>query len=195
MTDRTCQNGSISETDPAPRLELENVFVAPEPDPHINGDGNHTGFSEDRPHPGGRPSKYTAEVVRVICEAVENGTPFRFAAALGGVSASTFYDWQRRFQEFSDAIQGALARGVEARLKLIRAAADNGDVRAAQWWLEHVLAEDFAKSRVEHGGEVGVTVTKMDDEVLQRLKAAYRMKIRREVEEELRSRALAAGSG
>jgi len=89
---------------------------------------------------------------------VADGLPFRFAAALGGISADTFYEWKKEFPEFSDAIQKALAKGIRERVKVINAAAKRGDVRAAQWWLEHVVPEDFARNRVEHARRVEVPV-------------------------------------
>ena len=106
--------------------------------------------------PSGRPTKYTPETVQTISDAVADGMPFKFAAALGGISFETFCQWQRRFPEFSEAIQQALAKGVQKRLELIKAASDKGDVKAAQWWLEHVLPEHFARNRIElqHAGQV-----------------------------------------
>lgn len=71
------------------------------------------------------------------------------AAALAGISYETFCDWRRRFPEFSEAIEKAMAKGVAARLKIISTAAAKGDINAAKWWLEHVKPESFAKSRIE----------------------------------------------
>ncbi len=97
----------------------------------------------------GRPSKYSPKTVKAICAAIADGLPNKFAAAMGGISQDTFCDWQRRFPEFSEAVERATARGVHARLKIIKAAAEGGDVKAAQWWLEHVMPEHFARNRIE----------------------------------------------
>jgi hypothetical protein len=104
----------------------------------------------------GRPTKYTPATTKTICDAVADGTPLKYAAALGGISHETLCQWQRRYPEFSDAIQNAIGKGIQARLKLINHAAENGDVRAAQWWLEHVVPEHFAKTRIqlEHVGQI-----------------------------------------
>jgi hypothetical protein len=135
---------------------------------------------------GGRPTKYSPAVVRVICGAVADGTPFRFAAALGGISVGTFYEWQKQIPEFSAAIQRALASGVHERLKLVKAAARKGDVRAAQWWLEHVLPEDFARNRIEHAGQVGVSVEPKPSEIaIERLREAYKKRVRADIEFEM----------
>lgn len=107
----------------------------------------------------GRPSKYSRTVILTICSAIADGTPFSYAAALGGISYETFCQWRKQYSEFSDAIDKAKASGILARLQLINDAAKKGDVAAARWWLEHVVPEHFAKSRIEHrhdvSGEIG----------------------------------------
>ncbi len=104
----------------------------------------------------GRPSKYTPTTVQTICNAIVDGLPFKYAAMLGGISSDTFCDWQRRFPEFSESIQTASAHGILERLKIIKTAAIKGDVKAAQWWLEHVFPEHFARNRIEvkHQGNI-----------------------------------------
>ena len=97
----------------------------------------------------GRPSKFSQAICRRICKAVEEGTPFKFAAAIGGISYETFCQWRKRFPEFSDAIEKAVAAGVQARLRLVLASAEEGNVKAATWWLEHVLPEHFSRSSVD----------------------------------------------
>lgn len=97
----------------------------------------------------GRPSKYSLKLTHEICEAISDGTPFSYAAAIVGISYETFCQWRKRYPEFSDAIEAAKARGIRARLQLIVKAAESGDVAAARWWLEHVVPEHFARNRVE----------------------------------------------
>jgi hypothetical protein len=99
--------------------------------------------AEKRQRRRGRPSKYTPANVRRICDAIADGVPLKYAAALGGISHETLCQWQRQFPEFSEAVEKAKARGVHERLKIIRAAAKRGNVRAAQWWLERVCPEFF----------------------------------------------------
>ena len=125
----------------------------------------------------GRPSKYRPSTVSKICSAIADGLPFKFAVAFGGISTDTFCEWQNRFPEFSDAIEKATARGILARLKTIKLAAEKGDVKAAQWWLEHVQPEHFAKNRIEvsHQGSVqhqfAIPPTLLDD--IARARAEY----------------------
>jgi hypothetical protein len=145
-----------------------------------------TGVSKPKQH-GGRPTKYSPATVRAITDAVADGMPYRLAAALGGISIDTFHEWQKRFPEFSDAIKRALARGVHERLKLIKAAARKGNVRVAMWWLEHVLPGDFALTRVERPGVVDISVKpEISEDLFQRMHEAYKKKVRREIEEEMR---------
>lgn len=123
---------------------------------------NQTKAQTRRPR-GGRPTKYTAKAVKKICDAISDGTPFKHAAAVGGISYETFCQWRRQFPEFSDAIEEATGRGVHSRLKLVLASAESGNVRAATWWLEHVLPEHFSRNSVNLNhrieGEVGHTHT------------------------------------
>lgn len=99
------------------------------------------------------------------------------AAALAGISYETFCDWRRKFPEFSEAIEKAMAEGVAARLKIISTAAAKGNINAAKWWLEHVKPESFAKSRIEvahqHEGTVNHTHS-IDGSTLKRIAEARR---------------------
>jgi hypothetical protein len=94
--------------------------------------------------------------MRLICDAIADGMAYKHAASLAGISHETLCQWQRQFPEFSEAMQAAVARGIHARLVLIRVAAEKGDVKAACWYLEHVHPEQFAKSRIEvaHQGSI-----------------------------------------
>ena len=103
----------------------------------------------------GRPTKLTSSTLRIICDAVAQGVPNKYAAALAGISEDSFYKYQRENTEFSESIQKATASGIAARLALICQAAKS-DHRAAAWWLEHTQPEHFSKSRIEvhHDGTV-----------------------------------------
>ena len=103
----------------------------------------------------GRPSKYTPEALETICKAISDGVPMKYAAALGNISHETLCQWQKKFPEFSEAIQNAVAKGIAARLGIVIEAART-DPRAAQWWLEHVFPEHFARNRVEVKHEGGI---------------------------------------
>ena len=75
--------------------------------------------------PPGRPTKLTAEVQRLVVEALQAGNYIETAAALAGVHKDTLYEWLKRgrgqprgvYRAFSDAVEKAMAiaevRGVE----------------------------------------------------------------------------------
>jgi len=97
----------------------------------------------------GRKTKYNPKAVETICQAIADGVPYRFAAALGGISYETFRAWQRDKPAFSDAITLALAKGIQSRLQNMQKFGKKGNLKADMWWLSHVLPEHFAGNRVE----------------------------------------------
>ncbi len=97
----------------------------------------------------GRPTKRTPGVTRKICRGIAEGLPFKHAAALAGIASETFQAWRRDFPEFNEAVEHALAAGIKSRLNQIKKAGDEGDWKASAWWLEHVVPEHFARSRVD----------------------------------------------
>ena len=58
----------------------------------------------------GRRLKYTPERVEKICRAIEAGETNEVAAKLGGISVSTFCEWQASKPDFSEAIKKARER-------------------------------------------------------------------------------------
>jgi hypothetical protein len=101
------------------------------------------------PRRGGRPTKRTPFVTRKICRGIAAGLPFKLAAAHAGIAGETFAAWRREFPEFNEAVEHAIAAGIKSRLNQIKKAGDEGDWKASAWWLEHVVPEHFARSRVE----------------------------------------------
>ena len=98
-----------------------------------------------------RPTKLTPEVQATICNAVEAGTPLKYAAVYAGIGESTIYSWMAKaeapkaaphFVEFKEAVQRAQARSVTRLVAIITRAADN-DWRAASWLLERRAPEYF----------------------------------------------------
>ena len=56
-------------------------------------------------HPGGRPSKYTPELVAQICKDLEVGNMRRAVAAANGINKDTIQDWINTKPEFSDQVR------------------------------------------------------------------------------------------
>ena len=65
------------------------------------------------------------------------GNTRRTAARYAAVAESTFFDWLRRYPEFSQAVEGAEAIAEMQAVSQIRLAARNGDARMALEWLRH----------------------------------------------------------
>ena len=59
--------------------------------------------------PAGRKTKYTPERIERICKAIERGETNETAAKIGGISVSTFCEWQATKTEFSEAVKRARA--------------------------------------------------------------------------------------
>ena len=69
----------------------------------------------------GRQPKYSPERIAKICEAIERGETNETAAKIGGISVSTFCEWQATKPEFSEVVKRAKAVFEEWELKGILA--------------------------------------------------------------------------
>lgn len=58
----------------------------------------------------GREAKYTPERIARICNAIAEGKTNEQAAKYGGITVSTFCEWQKTKSEFSEAIKKAKAQ-------------------------------------------------------------------------------------
>lgn len=133
----------------------------------------------------GRPTKRNPFVTRKICRGIAAGLPFKLAAAHAGVSGETFAAWRREFPDFAEAVEHAIAAGIKTRLNQIKKAGDEGDWKASAWWLEHVVPEHFARSRVElqHIGAIEHSFT-IPLTVLDEIAAARKQQEEKRVEPE-----------
>ena len=95
-------------------------------------------------HPGGRPSKYTQEIVDRICYSLSQGNTRTTAVTCAGVALSTFHAWLNEFSEFSEAIKRAEEQAVEHYVNVIHAASGQ-TWQAAAWYLERRRPADFSK--------------------------------------------------
>lgn len=57
----------------------------------------------------GAGTKYNRKRVEIICKALERGETQGRAAALGGISEDTFYEWMKSRAEFSESVKRAKA--------------------------------------------------------------------------------------
>jgi len=92
----------------------------------------------------GRKSKLDLDIVRKLVAAFNNDYNVREACVYSGIGKTTYYDWLEKNKEFADTIS-ASQRKISMKCKLIIAdRINNGDVRAAMWWLEHKRPEEFS---------------------------------------------------
>ena len=72
----------------------------------------------------GRPSKFTPATVSKILRSVARNDP-RHAASTGGISFQTLTAYRSQRPAFADALAQAVAKGIEARLKVVERAMDS----------------------------------------------------------------------
>jgi hypothetical protein len=106
-----------------------------------------------------RTTKLTPEIQERIGEALRIGATHKHAAAYGGISETTFYEWLNRNPAFAEFIRAREGDASLYLLGLVSRAAQT-DWRAASWILEHRWPEDYAVSRIDihHSGEVKLNV-------------------------------------
>jgi len=96
----------------------------------------------------GRKTKRTRQTTATLTTAIRAGLPFKLACAKAGIATETFFGWRRRFDDFDQLIEKAVADGINSRLAAIEEAGQT-DWKAVAWLLEHCHPEFFAKSRLE----------------------------------------------
>ncbi len=118
--------------------------------------------------PSGRPSEFTAEVEKAILDALAAGASVRSACEAAGVGPTTFYRWlsegaadgaPEHFRVLRERTTRARAQARVAYAAVIRRAANEGDWKAAAWFLERSEPEEWAlKRRLEHSGPGGLAI-------------------------------------
>lgn len=106
---------------------------------------------------GGRPTKLTNEVQRIIVDLVRRGNYLDTAAMHAGVERSTLRKWMQRgrssksglYRRFFLAVNKAAAFPEVSDMEVIRKAASS-DWRAAAWRLEHRYPQRYAKKTTKH---------------------------------------------
>jgi hypothetical protein len=113
-----------------------------------------------------------------LLDYIRIGTPVRIAVTTAGVSEQTFYSWINRgmaererlklikgakenptevvFLKFLEQVEQAKAEAITKKVAVIAKSGNEGDWRAAAWWLERQMPEEFGRTdRVEIGGTNG----------------------------------------
>jgi len=110
-------------------------------------------------------TKFNPETCQQIIEGVKAGYPLKTAAAIAGISKSTFYNWIQRGKErktgkyvdFLDSLKKAKEFNKAYHIDRIRTASDKGNWQASAWYLERVYPNEFGRRNrveMEHSGEI-----------------------------------------
>ena len=116
-----------------------------------------------------------------LLDYIKIGTPVRKAVLAAGISEKSFYNWMTRgmnererlatvpkakenpseviFLQFLQKVEQARAEAITKKVAVIAKSGAEGDWRAAAWWLERQVSDEFGKTdRVEIGGTDGGTI-------------------------------------
>ena len=63
--------------------------------------------------------KYKEEIIKAICQKLENGLIEKDAAILSGIGESTYYEWKNEKQNFRSRVEAALAIYREKLIKIV----------------------------------------------------------------------------
>lgn len=96
-------------------------------------------------HPGGRPTKYTPEVVNKIVKTIEAGNYAVVAAKCAGIAEDTFYDWLKNKPGFSELVKKAESGAERESVDKIRSCQKGWQAHA--WWLERKFPERWGRDR------------------------------------------------
>lgn len=106
-----------------------------------------------------RPTKYTPETAKKICDAVRVGSTFALACAYAGISEETFSQWRKKYPEFSEAVKTAEGQAAIKWLAIIDKAATEDNVwQAAAWKLERRYPRDYGRQVIEQEHSGGLTI-------------------------------------
>lgn len=111
----------------------------------------------------GRKTKRTPEVEAELFDALRKGNTRRAACASAGIGESTLNDWINEFPEFSAALTHAENLAETGYVNVVQLAAQNGDWKAAAWWLERRRKQEYS-ARIEQdiSGRLKLEVTAED---------------------------------
>lgn len=130
----------------------------------------------------GRPTALLEQVKeQALLDYIRIGTPVRKAVTASGIAEKTFYNWMSRgmsererlsmtpnakenpseviFLQFLQRVEQARAEAIAKKVAVIAKSGNDGDWRAAAWWLERQVPEEFGKTdKFEIGGTNGEAI-------------------------------------
>lgn len=112
----------------------------------------------------GRPTLCTPEVTERVCEALALGVSWAAAAAHAGLTERCLMEWCERGRAEEEPFAHFLQETTRARdaaevrmASIVIRAAEEGDAKAAQWWLERRRSASWGRQ-----DSMAVTVEKAD---------------------------------
>lgn len=95
--------------------------------------------------PAGRPTKYSEELEKHICDRLRGGSSRKAAVESGGVDYQTFLNWMHENSDFSTAVTRAEAEAqIRYEMRLAKEANDpKGDWKAALEWLKRRRRDEW----------------------------------------------------
>jgi hypothetical protein len=117
-----------------------------------------------------RPSKLTESRMEKLIEALRAGAYRIDACRAAGIDYNTLLAWEKKgeaqekgeFSEFLDALRKAEAEAVITNVGVITRAAQDGDWRAAAWFLEHKYPDKWARVEKRADQDQGFTIVFSD---------------------------------
>jgi hypothetical protein len=114
----------------------------------------------------GRPSKLTESRMEKLIEALRAGAYRIDACRAAGIHYNTLLAWEKKgetqekgeFSEFLEALRMAEAEAVITNIDVITRAAQDGDWRAAAWFLEHKYPDRWARLEKRADQDQPVTI-------------------------------------
>lgn len=137
----------------------------------------------------GQPTKLNPEVVRMLCDNITLGMPYRQSCAAAGIGYSTYRNWmirgedeiervsanpkatvrknEQKYVDFVEAIKEAEAKGMRNNLAMITKASKEGAWQASAWILERRYPAEFGRKDAidmnnKHSGGITVQVEEVD---------------------------------
>jgi hypothetical protein len=92
-----------------------------------------------------RPTKLNDSVREKLCQAVAAGCTLKDAAALAEISTSSLARYREQDPTLAAALRVAQGQAAVACVLILRKAAQEGDWRAAAWWLERRHPEEWGR--------------------------------------------------
>jgi hypothetical protein len=114
----------------------------------------------------GRPSKLTESRMEKLIEALRSGAYRIDACRAVGIHYNTLLGWEKKgesensgeYIEFLDALRKAEAEAVITNVEVVTKAAQQGDWRAAAWFLEHKYPDKWARVEKRADQDNGITI-------------------------------------